>query len=178
MDALAPFRIPVASLKAEQLRYNWELGPDFFKLFDDEHETEKGQFNVEMMLNRTGTVTTLDFQVSGIVQTLCDRCLAPIEMPINGEYELIVKFGDPKDTTDEVIFIDPESNGLNVGQLIYDFVLLSIPISRRIPGCETMDNRPCDLTVLAYLSEKKDDNNSTQSDDDSLWGDISKAIDN
>ncbi|HUR30980.1 MAG TPA: DUF177 domain-containing protein [Saprospiraceae bacterium] len=177
MDALAPFRIPVASLKAEEARYNWELGPDFFKLFDDEHETEKGQFNVGMILNSTGTVTTLEFQVSGVVQTFCDRCLVPIEIPISGLYEIIVKFGDPKDTTDEVIFVDSEANGLNVGQLIYDFVLLSIPISRRIPGCDTMENPPCDMTILSYLSEKKDENNSIQGDD-SPWGDLSKAIDN
>ena len=175
MDALAPFRIPVANLKAEEARYNWELESDFLKLFDDEHESEKGRFSVIMDLTRTGTVTTLDFLISGVIDTTCDRCLAPIELPINGQYEILVKFGDPADTTDEVIFIDPEANGLNVGQHIYDFILLSIPITRRIPDCEQMENRPCDMTVLAYLTEK---NNIDPDDTDSLWEDLRKVTDN
>lgn len=178
MDALAPFRIPVARLKEEKARYDWELGPDFFRLYDDEHETEKGRFKVSMDLDRTGTVTTLAFHIEGIVETPCDRCLAMIEMPILGDYEILVKFGDPKDTTDEVIFVDPDANGLDVGKHIYDFTLLSIPITRTIPGCETSVNPPCDMTVLAYLSKINDNNNSTQGDDDSLWGDLRKVIDN
>ena len=79
------------------------------------------------------------------------------------------------ETTDEVIFIDPEANGLNVGQHIYDFILLSIPITRRIPDCEQMENRPCDMTVLAYLTEK---NNIDPDDTDSLWEDLRKVTDN
>ena len=178
MDALAPFRIPVASLKADEAQYHWELGPDFFKLFDDEHETEKGKFSVSMDLAYTGTLTTMIFHISGVVETPCDRCLAQIDMPIEGDYEIIVKFGNPDETTDEVIVVDPESNGLDLGKHIYDFVLLTIPISRRIPGCETSESPPCDMTVLSYLSKIEKDNHSTQGDDDSLWGDLKKVIDN
>lgn len=178
MDALAPFRIPVARLKEESARYNWDLGPDFFKLYDDEHETEQGRFSVDMVLERTGTITALKFNISGIVETPCDRCLARIELPINGEYEILVKFGDPKETTDEVIFVDPDANGLEVGKHIYDFTLLSIPIIRKIPGCETSENPPCDMTVLEYLAKSNENNNSAQGDDDSLWGDLRKVIDN
>ncbi len=178
MDALAPFRISVTRLKEDKGRYDWELGPDFFKIYDDEHETEKGRFNVGMDHIRTGTVTTLSFHISGIVETPCDRCLAMIGMPISGDYEILVKFGDPKETTDEVIFIDPDANGLDVGKHIYDFTLLSIPITRRIPDCEKAENPPCDMTVLSYLAKSNDDNNSMQGDDDSLWGDLRKVIDN
>ncbi len=178
MEALAPFRIPVTSLKSDFARYDWEIGPDFFRLFDDEHDAEKGHFTVSMDLTKVGTVTTLTFVINGIVETPCDRCLVPIEMPVEGEYELIVKFGDPTESTDEVIVIDPEAHSLNVGQHIYDFVLLSIPISRRIPGCEQSNDPPCDMTVLAYLSRQENNNDSSEGDDDSLWGDLRKVIDN
>ncbi len=178
MDALAPFWIPVANLKADEAKYRWDLGADFFKLFDDEHETEKGQFAVVLDLSRAGTITTLIFQITGVVETPCDRCLVWIEMPIEGEYEIIVKFGDPEETTDEVLFVHPEAHGLNVGKHIYDFVLLSIPISRRIPGCESQSNPPCDMAVLAYLAENNETKGPAKEDDDSLWGDLRKVIDN
>ncbi|MEO5905545.1 MAG: DUF177 domain-containing protein, partial [Saprospiraceae bacterium] len=145
---------------------------------DDEHDAEKGHFKVSMDLTKAGTVTTITFQIEGIVETPCDRCLAPIEMPVKGEYGIIVKFGDPAESTDEVIVIDPEAHSLNVGKHIYDFVLLSIPISRRVPGCEKRSNPPCDMIVLAYLLKKEENNDSPKGDDDSLWGDLRKVIDN
>lgn len=177
MDAMAPFRIPIASLKADEAHYQWDLGPDFLQLFDDVHTAENGRFDVRLDMEKTSGISTLTFSITGIVNTICDRCLAPIELPVNGEYEIIVKFGDPTESTDEVIVLDPETSGLNVGSLIYDFILLSFPITRRIPGCETSEYPPCDFTVLQYLSEKNE-NDSPGNDDNSLWGDLRKAIDN
>jgi hypothetical protein len=34
------------------------------------------------------------------------------------------------------------------------------------------------MTVLAYLSRQENNNDSSQGDDDSLWGDLRKVIDN
>lgn len=107
-----------------------------------------------MTLHRAGGLATLVFLVQGHVSTPCDRCLANIQMPVQGEYQIVVKFGDPSETTDEIVFIDPESPDLNVGPHLYDFILLSIPISRRIEDCDKMSESPCDATVLAFLSEK------------------------
>lgn len=178
MDALAPFRIPIASLKADEASYEWEVGSDFLQHFDDEHEAEKGKFRVILELENSAGIFNLDFTILGYIDTPCDRCLTPIQLPVEGNYQLIVKTGDPAETTDEVVFIDPESPGLNVGVHIYDFILLSIPISRRIPGCDTSVNPPCDMTVLAHLSDQINKDNSTEDDDDSLWGDLKKVIDN
>ncbi len=178
MDALAPFRIPAATLKADQATFDWKLGPEFLAIFDDQHETEKGLFTVTMELQRTAGITTLYFVIQGQVDTPCDRCTAAIQLPVNGKYQLIVKFGDVAETTDEVVFVDPESLALNVGPHIYDFILLSIPISRRIPGCDTSENPPCDMTVLSYISLKNDIDQPDGDDDDSPWEDLKKVIDN
>ena len=178
MDALAPFRIPVSSLKADEARYEWVLDSAFFKLFDEEHDAEQGQFKVIMDLAHAGAITTLEFHIEGTVDSTCDRCLTILEIPVQGEYEMIIKFGDPEQSTDEVVFIDPEANGLNVGKHIYDFVLLSIPIKREIEGCESQDEPPCDFTILRYLTDNNSKDNSSDGDDDSLWGDLKKVIDN
>lgn len=177
MDALAPFRIPAATLKADEASYEWKLGPDFLAIFDEEHEGIKGNFVINMELHRESGMATLEFFVKGTVETLCDRCLVPINMPIESEYQMIVKYGDPGDSTDEVLFLDTDSPELNVGKHIYDFILLSVPISHRIQGCERMENSPCDTTVLAYLSENQIDENPDE-DDDSPWDNLKSVIDN
>jgi len=177
MDALAPFRIPAATLKADEATYNWELGPEFLAIFDDEHEAVKGLFSVDMNLFRSGGMVHLEFLINGLVDTICDRCSVAIEMPVYAEYQLLVKYGDPADSTDEVVFVDQDAPDFNAGKHIYDFIMLAIPISQRIPDCETMENSPCDRTVLSYLAENPIDEN-TPRDKDSPWDDLKNVIEN
>ncbi len=178
MDVLAPYRIPAAILKSDSATYDWVLNQDFLALFDEVHEGIKGQFAVKMDLFRDAGVVTLMFSVTGIVDTICDRCMASIEMPIDAAYELLVNFGDPEDSTDEVLFIHHDTQKLDLGKHIYDFILLSVPISQRIPGCEEMENAPCDTSVLTYLKENKIEALPKQEDKGSIWDDLKNVMDN
>jgi uncharacterized metal-binding protein YceD (DUF177 family) len=104
--------------------------------------------------------------------------MVPIKMPIESDYQMVVKYGDPADSTDEVVFVDPDSPDLNVGKHIYDFILLSVPISHRIPGCEKMENSPCDTSILSYLSSQQIEENPGRGESDSPWDDLKKSMDN
>jgi len=177
MDALAPFRIPMSALKADSDSFDWEIGSKFFAVFDDEHQPPRGNFKVRMELERTGLLVTLDFDIKGSLLTTCDRCMVPIDMKVESQFQLIVKFGEPEESTDEVIFIDTEDSELNVGKSIYDFILISIPISHRIPDCETLENPPCDMSIVNYLKENKVEP-LTPEDPNRLWDELKKAIDN
>ncbi len=177
MDALAPFRIPAAALKADEASYEWKLGTDFLALFDEEHEGIRGQFLVNMELFRDGTMTTLDFIIKGDVPTTCDRCTAAINLPIDADYQLIVKYGNPADSTDEIVLVDPDAPDLNVGKYIYDFILLSVPISHRLQDCEQMDPSPCDNSILHYLNQLPE-MDTPNGDDSSPWDELKKVTDN
>lgn len=177
MDALAPFRIPLSALKADSASYQWEIRPEFFTLIDDEHAPPAGRFQVSLELEHTGGITVLDFIIEGKLGTSCDRCMATIDMPVKADYQVLVKFGDPAESTEEVIVLDPEAPDLNVGNIIYDFILLSIPIRHLLEGCETMDPMPCDTSITQYISEYKE-LPSTPEADNTLWDDLKKAMDN
>jgi uncharacterized metal-binding protein YceD (DUF177 family) len=177
MDALAPFRIPLSALKADSASFEWGIGTDFFGLFDDEHQPPDGMFTVGLEMEHTGGITVLDFLIDGKLRTHCDRCTAPIDLPIESEAQVLVKFGNPAESTDEVIVLDPEAPELNVGKIIYDFILLSIPIRHLVEGCETMDPMPCDTSITRYLSSTNEQS-STPETDNPLWDDLKKAMDN
>jgi len=177
MDALAPFRLPAAVLKADEASYEWKLGTPFLSLFDEGHEGIDGQFLVNLELHREGGIINVDIIIEGYVDTICDRCSVAIKMPIEADYQMIINFGDPGNSTDEVIFVDSDSQELNVGKHIYDFILLSVPISHRVPGCESLEIPPCDMSILSYLSTNQVDD-LTQGDEKSPWDDLKKVIDN
>ena len=177
MDALAPFRIPAAALKADQATYQWSLGSDFLALFDEEHEGITGQFTVQLDLDRSGGFNTADFRIMGQVKTTCDRCAVPIDLPVESDYQVMIKHGNPDESTDEVIFIEEDAPVFQVGKIIYDFVMLSVPISHRIPGCDQMENAPCDFSILNYLNQHQPEEEKGN-DDDSPWQDLKNIVDN
>ncbi len=177
MDALAPFRIPAAALKADEATYEWNLGSDFLSLFDAGHEGINGDFKVTMELLREGGMTTLEFLIQGVVPTTCDRCMAPIQLHINAEYPMVVKIGDPAQSNDEVIFVDADAPDLNVANHIYDFILVSVPISHRIPDCEQLDPSPCDRSVLDYLIKNQNEIQPL-GDLSSPWDQLKNVTDN
>ncbi len=177
MDALAPYRIPAAVLKKDSAEYSWDLDRRFLALFDDKQNDLVGQFNIDMALNREGGVATLNFTVTGNVETTCDRCMAAIQMPVSGDFELIVNFGDPENSTDEVLFIQHDTQKIDLGKHIYDFILLSIPISQRIPDCEQLPEPPCDPSVLNYLNTKNEEH-PRDDEKKSIWDDLKNVMDN
>lgn len=177
MDPLGAFRIPVSALRAAEATYAWTLEPDFFTQLDEEHPAPDGQFRVSLVLHRLAGVVTLDIRVEGSWQAACDRCNAPVTFPVGGTYQVIVKTGDPRDSTDEVIFLDPEATDFSVAQLVYDFTLLSLPVIRRLEGCAELVPSPCDRTILEYL-EKQERGLDPADPDESPWNDLKNALDN
>jgi len=177
MDPLGAFRIPASALRAAESTYAWTLEPEFFNLLDEDHPAPEGQFRVFLVLRRLAGVVTLEIQVEGSWKAACDRCNAPVTIPVEGTYQVIVKTGDPRESTDEVIFLDPEATEFSVAQLVYDFALLTLPVSRKLEGCENMEPSPCDRTILDYL-EKHDQGAGPDDTDDSPWNDLKNALDN
>lgn len=62
----------------------------FFKNF--EHSlVHEGQFNVDMQLDKQEELSIILIQIQGKYPSICDRCLAEIEIPIDQSHQLYVK---------------------------------------------------------------------------------------
>jgi uncharacterized metal-binding protein YceD (DUF177 family) len=64
-------------------------------------------------------------------------------LDVNGNLPLIVKFGEEfNDDSDEILIIPQNSYQLDVSQLIYEMIVLSMPIKKVHPGIEdgTLDS--------------------------------------
>ncbi|MDE5969239.1 MAG: DUF177 domain-containing protein, partial [Muribaculaceae bacterium] len=71
--------------------------------------------NVVLTLVYNGNFYDLTFDVTGTVTLLCDRCLDNLDVPIEAQYHVVVKFGESyDDSSDEMLVIPESDNYLNV----------------------------------------------------------------
>lgn len=115
---------------AEAREYNYLLDNKFFMDIDGT-EVQKGKVNVTLNIERRSASFEMDFHITGFVIVSCDRCLDDMELPIDANNRLIVKYGkEYAEESDEILIISEEEGPLNLAWFLYEFVALAIPIKR------------------------------------------------
>ena len=165
MRALTHFSVPIKGLKDGIHQYQFRIGDDFFKKFE-KSIIKKGSFQIEIDLFKKSNHIEIDFFIEGMMKTDCDRCLAKIDLPVEGNHKLIVKFTvDEINNEEEVWTITYDTHELDLDKAIYEFVNLSVPLIKRF-DCEIEDPIPCNLNAKDYLDREYDEENGEEDDDD------------
>ena len=172
MQNLEHFSLPFIGMKDGVHTYFFEAGDDFFKEFDHS-PVEKGKFVIKVVFDKQFGVSEMDLHIEGVVKAVCDRCLADIDLPVKGSYHLYVKVGNEDAEEDEVIFVKEGTSSLYLGQILYEYINLSLPLNN-IFDCDKATPRPCDDTVLKKLSSK--DEEETYSNDIDIWSNLKGLI--
>lgn len=171
MKVLDHFSIPFKGLGNGVHEMNFLVDNEFFSAIEGAG-IDNGKFDVLVTLTKQFDHTVLQFDIDGHTQTSCDRCTADINLPVNGQYELYVKFGDEKLSTDEILFIHPETSILNVAQLVYEYILLSLPIIKTY-DCDADAPVPCNQVVLDKLSVSDDlEDDEQEESGSSIWNSL------
>lgn len=173
MDALVPYTLPVKGLGVGIHRFDFKIDRLFFEHFESSPIREA---DVDLLLefDKRIDMYVLDFKLSGTVRTDCDRCLAPIDLPIHDEQQLVVKFShDPGDEEAEIVYVSPDIEQFNIAQYIYEYVVLSMPIIK-VYDCENDEPIPCDEEMLDRL-EAKEEEDATPNP---IWDELRKLTDN
>lgn len=158
MKPLREYDIAFVGLKTGIHKFSFDVGDKFFALFENS-PVSKGNVNIDLTFDKKLNFFLLNFQVSGTVNLPCDRCSDIIDFPIDADYPIVVKFddhqeGNKDDSNADVIYITRSETHLNVAQLIYEFIVLSIPIGRIY--CEAIEKK-CNeesLKILKNLNQK------------------------
>ena len=95
----------------------------------DGNEVQKGHVHVQLTVKKSSMAFELNFQIVGMVIIPCDRCLDDMELPIETQDKLIVKFGkEYAEESDEIVIVPEEEGTINVAWFIYESIALAIPI--------------------------------------------------
>lgn len=171
MNAFAAYSIPIKGLKVGIHHFKFAIDSAFFRNFEDS-PVEEGEIHFDLELDKRPDMLIFDFNLKGYIKAECDRCTAPINLPLKDTRQLIVKYGEAEgEEEDEVVFIHREASEFNVAKYLYEFTVLALPITNTY-DCQNDPNPPCNFEILKYLSEK-----AGEQKPDSVWEAL-KGLDN
>lgn len=163
MDAFVAYSLPIQGLKTGVHHFKFEVDSAFFARFEGS-PVQIGKVLFELELDKRPDMMLLDFILEGFVKAECDRCTAPIDLPLEDERQLIVKLGEAEgELEDEVIFIHRDAPEFNVAKYLYEFVVLALPITNTY-DCESDPVPPCNFEVLKHLKTDTEENKAS-----SVW---------
>ena len=158
MSRSEQYVIQFASLPVGKHEFKFKIKDSFFEQFEHS-EIRKGTFDVNVEMQKQALMLLLRFDIKGKANLECDRCGEMFSLPIKGEQSLIVKVGgEDMEDNDEIISVPVSANELDVSQLIYENIILSLPLRRLHPG-KTGKNacNPEVIKRLEAISVHKDD---------------------
>ena len=144
MGMMDTYKIDLLSSGLGGKTFEYDEDNDFFANIDG--LIQRGEIHTTVVCLSAGSVFKFQIHSVGTVIVPCDRCLADLELRIETTDELNVKLGDEYADEGDCVVI-PESEGyLDLAQFIYEFIVLSMPITCcHEPG-------KCDSTMMHELS--------------------------
>ena len=113
--------------------FSFDLKQEFFASLE-QPELENGDVEAQVILEKKPGVLSLHFSLNGVVEVICDRCLEPFMMGIDAKQTIFVKMGDtPGEIEDDVIMIHKDDHEIEVGQFMYEFIILALPYKKIHP---------------------------------------------
>ncbi len=154
MKELKAYRIAVKGLSIGIHHFQFEVDERFFACFEDA-PLKDASFEVALTFDKRSNFYMLIFEIEGTMHTTCDRCMADINLPLHGTYDLVVRLEEEEDVDDpDVIFLDPAEDYLDLSQVLYDFVNLTVPLHKTY-DCQLEDPKPCDEKALKILEDQQ-----------------------
>ncbi len=167
-----PYKIQFGGLPVGIHEFEFDIKDAFFKTIENS-VIEKADIIVKAVLTKQNNLLNLEFTINGVVATECDRCLKDFNFPISSVESLVIKHGNPDESTDEIVVIPEGVEEVNIAQYIYEYIVLSIP-ARRVP-CE-IDAKlyTCDFETLAKLNEVSSDTLKDDEPTNPMWEQLNK----
>ena len=139
----------------EETSLDYDLEDGYFATLDDS-DLEHGTLHVSVSIRKATGFFELLFHTAGTVIIPCDRCLDDMEQPVETDNRLIVKFGSETSEEDDMIVVNEDEGILDMSWIIYEFIVLAIPIRHvHAPG-------KCNPAMTQALEELSADRSSDE----------------
>jgi uncharacterized metal-binding protein YceD (DUF177 family) len=110
--------------------FNFIIGKEFFSEFEDS-EIHNGKIEVNMNITKNHSDLRIETDVEGEVILTCELCLEEYNQELYFEDDVYLNLLDAASDVAELLSFDKNKHEINVARLIYDCVLLALPINHR-----------------------------------------------
>jgi len=165
------YNIRISGVKDGNHEYFFNIDSLFFESFVDPDVTNS-QIKVYSTLLKDGNKLKLSLKIEGEIYNLvCDLCASSMIVSIQNSISVLLQENEGEmDDTDEILYIQPNQHEIDISQLIYEGIILSIPSKREHRGTEE-DN--CDKKMMALLDKYAEKNEKN----DPRWDELNKLKD-
>ena len=178
MKKLNEFLIPFIGLKLGKHQFEYQINKAFFESFDYD-EFESADIKVSVVFDKKNTMLELNFKHKGTIHVPCDLTNEMFDFPIKGKLKVIVQFGEEyNDDNDELLILPHGEHEINISQIIYEMIALSIPFRKVHPGVKdgTLDSEALRKLNELRVEEIKEDNNNTEDNIDPRWDKLKQLL--
>ncbi len=163
------YNIMFKGLKTGVHHFSFDLDNRFFGYFESP-DCHGGDIAVSVEIEKKSHLLTLVLVFSGNVKVICDRCLEELDMPLEFESKLYVKFGEEGYEKDaEVLYLDVNENNLNVAEYFIESIRLNLPI-KRVHKKDKNGNDLCNKLMIEKINEHRKKN--TRNRPDPRWNSL------
>lgn len=164
-------------MQTDVCEYGYELGKAFFEGINAP-DIQQGTLQASLTVSKKAEAFLFDFHIAGEVIVQCDRCLDDMSQSIETDETIWVKLGEEYKDDDSEMIIIPEDDGvIDVAWLMYEFILLNIPLQHVHPEGQ------CNQSMMKLLQEhtphtaiQEATGDSTTHAMDSRWDELKKLI--
>ncbi|MFM9825605.1 YceD family protein [Flavobacterium sp.] len=177
MDKTKEYLIPFIGLKLGKHHFEYQIVNTFFQNFEY-LEFKNSNIKVNVVLEKKSTLLELAFKHKGTINVPCDMTNEDFDLPIKGNMNMIVRFGDDFNNDNEELLIIPHGEfQINIAQYIYEMIVLSIPLRRIHPGIKDGSLDTEALRILKELTVKElKEENTKEENIDPRWDKLKQLL--
>ncbi len=147
------FGVNIIGLSPGKHQFEYELKNGFFAQYGTE-SIANGNLKADVTVNKHETFIECFFAINGTVEVTCDRSLDNFDLPLQLNRMLVYKFGDEdKEISEDVQIIHRDTATLDLGQPMYEYIVLAIPLKKIHPRFGQEDEETETEGKLIYSTE-------------------------
>lgn len=93
-----------------------------------------GDFNTNVTLNKFDNQIILDAETGILANFICDRCARDFQSIVTNKFKMVYLFrfnkNDSEDGKDDVVYLHPETDKIELDKEIRDFAILTLPMKK------------------------------------------------
>jgi uncharacterized protein len=164
MNVLDKFNVDIFKLSNEIHDYDFEFDNRFFAEFENSI-VSVGKGTVKVKLEKNESFIKMTINVDADIELECDRTLDKFSHPIKALNVIIFKYGEEeKELDDDIVVIKRNTQRINLGQYIYEFIGTEIPMKKLHPRFDNTDDE--DELIYSSNAETEED---TSKEVDPRW---------